>query len=168
MLVALSLVSLRLCSFPGARRQREALEASVSGFDRERPLNIWEHATDKGSLVQPCAYLPPARHQVPLLFNHDSLQEQGTAESARSRYGWYTAVVTLEMLWLEKQVLLQWVDVPNLTPLFSSISSSGWRWQPETHWDFGCGNSLDTEAGVMKKLRAQSPEIPISVCRPVS
>lgn len=40
-MVALSLVvSLKLCSLSGARRQREALEASVSGLDRERPLNI--------------------------------------------------------------------------------------------------------------------------------
>lgn len=31
-------------------------------------------------------------------------------------------------------------------------------------WSLG----LDTEAGVIKKPRAQSPEIPISVCRPVS
>ena len=75
-MVALSLVvSLKICSFSGARRQREALEASVSGFDGERPLNIREHAADEGSLVQPSAYLPPASHQVPVLFLLWPLQE---------------------------------------------------------------------------------------------
>lgn len=64
----------------------------------------------------------------------------GTAESSRNVYGGCTAVATLEMLWLENQVLLQWADVLSLTPLFSSISSSGWGWWPETHWDFECGH----------------------------
>lgn len=39
-IVALPLVSPNISSFSGARRQREALEASISGLDRERPLNI--------------------------------------------------------------------------------------------------------------------------------
>lgn len=64
----------------------------------------------------------------------------GTAESARNRYSWCTAIVKLEMLWLKKQVLLQWADILSLTPLFCSISRSGWGWRPETHWDFGCGH----------------------------
>lgn len=63
----------------------------------------------------------------------------GTAESTRNGYSWCTAVVTLEMLRLEKQVLLQWADVLSLTPLFSVSSSGGGR-QPETNWDFGCGH----------------------------
>lgn len=67
-IVALPLVSPNISSFSGARRQRKALEASISGLDRERPLNIWEHATDEGSLVQPSAYISPPSHQVPVLF----------------------------------------------------------------------------------------------------
>lgn len=169
MVVTLSLfVSLRLCSFPGARRQWEALEASVSGFDRERPLNIWEHATDEGSLVQPCAHLPPARHQVPLLFYHGSFQEQReqlsqpgmgivihgcshtwnvvVGEAGSSSVGW-CAELNSSLLHFK-----YWLRL-------STRNSLGF-WM----WPLG----LDTEAGVLKKLRVQSSEIPISVYRPVN
>lgn len=67
------------CSFSGARGQREALEASVSGLDGEGPLNIWEHAADEGSLVQPSAYLPFASHQVPVLFYYNCFKSGGNS-----------------------------------------------------------------------------------------
>lgn len=79
MVVALSLISLKLFSFSGARRQREALEACVSGLDGKRPLNIRKHATDEGSVVQPSAYLPAASHQVPVLFHSSPFKSSGNS-----------------------------------------------------------------------------------------
>ena len=76
--VYLCFISLKCSSFSGAGRQREALEASVGGLDREGPLNIREHATDEGGLVQPSAHLPPPSHQVPVLFDY-SYKSTGNA-----------------------------------------------------------------------------------------
>lgn len=113
-------------------------------------------------------------HTYPLLatrylcfFIMAAFRSRGNSWVSQEWVQWYIAVVTLEM-WLEKQVLLQWADYAELNSsllhfkfwLRLSTRNSLGFWM----WPLG----LDTEAGVLKKLRAQSPEIPISVCRPVS
>lgn len=143
-----------LLFFSGARRQREALEASVSGLDRERPLNIWEHATDEGSLVQPSAHLPPASHQVPVLFYYDRFKERwkqlsqtGTGIAGAQLH------IMLEMLWFEKQVLHWWAAVLNSSLLHHL--KFWWRQMarsaPEGLWTWWFGP--DPEAGVLKKAK---------------
>lgn len=73
-------------------------------------------------MVQPSAHLPPASHQVPVLFYYDRFKERwkqlsqtGTGMAGAQLY------ITLEMLWFEKQVLLQWAAVLSSTPRFSTI-----------------------------------------------
>lgn len=86
----------------------------------------------------------------------------GTAESSRNVYGWCTAVAMLEMLWLEKQVLLQWADVLNSSLLHFKFWLRLMARNSLGFWMWPLG--LDTEAGVLKKPWSLSPEIPVSVC----
>lgn len=92
----------------------------------------------------------------------------GTAESARNRYSWCTATYHAwnVVVWetdsssmgryaqLNSSLLFRFKFWPRL---MARSTPEGLR-----TWPFG----LDPEAGVLKKLRARSPEIVISVCRP--
>lgn len=53
-----------LLSVSGARGERETVEASSGCPDWEGPFNLWQHAAEEGSLVQPSSLLPTSCHQV--------------------------------------------------------------------------------------------------------
>ena len=56
-----------LLSVSGARGQRETVEASPGCADWEGPSNLWQHATEEGSLVQPSLHVPSSCHQVAMV-----------------------------------------------------------------------------------------------------
>lgn len=53
-----------LLSVPGARGEREGVEASPGRTDWEGPFNLRQHAAEEGSLAQPSSHMPPSCHQV--------------------------------------------------------------------------------------------------------